>query len=220
MSEVTAVPIRPLPRGTLIKLWLVILILCAAGAGLAWVGTAAFQPVSLSGGAMLRTLERGHGEKITPADAIALRYKLHVNTLEAPVIQDSDESGRPFLATTADVYPGFAEGLQQMQPGGRYILTLPPGTHQTGQVPPGAPFRVSDTLVFEIQVLQVAAGQASALQMQRMQEMMMQQQMQGQGAPGAPGGAPGAEGGGGAPPSGGGAPPAGARPAGAPPAGR
>jgi len=199
MSQVTAVPIRPLARGTLLKLWLAIILLCLAGAALAWVGTRAQQVQTLTSGAQLRTLGAGNGPKITTADAFALRYKLHVGSVDAPVIQDSDETGGPFVATTSDVYPGFADALQQMQAGGRYLLWLPPGTHQTGPIPAGAPFQATDTLVFEIQVLQIGAGQASALQMQRMQQMMMQQQQQG-GA--------GGSGGAGAPP-----PPAGDSPA-------
>jgi FKBP-type peptidyl-prolyl cis-trans isomerase FkpA len=189
MSEVTAVPIRPLRRGTLVRLWLGVLLVCLAAAALAWAGTGWMQEVRLPGGARYRALAAGSGARITPADVFALNYRLHVGSLDAPVIQDSTERGQPFVATTADVYPGFAEALQQMRPGGRYLLWLPPGTHVTGPAPPGAPFRASDTLVFELHVLQVAQGQAQAYQMQRLQQMMMQQQQQQQGAAGGEAGA-------------------------------
>jgi FKBP-type peptidyl-prolyl cis-trans isomerase FkpA len=205
MSEVTAVPIRPLRRGTLIKLWLGIIILCLAGAGLAWVGTRGQQEIVLPSGARYRVLAEGHGPVMTPADVVALRYKLHVNTLEAPVIQDSDESGQPFVTSVQEVFPGFADALVHMRAGGRYLLWLPPGTHVAGNAPPGAPFTARDTLVFELGMLQIGAGQASALQMQRMQQMMQQQQgaASQSGAPGAPPGAEGGAGGArGAPPAG------------------
>jgi FKBP-type peptidyl-prolyl cis-trans isomerase FkpA len=223
MTTVTAVPIRPLARGAVLKMWIALILLLAAAAGLAWWGTRGMQAVTLESGARYRVLTEGHGPAITPADAFALRYKLHVGSLDAPVIQDSDQRGEPFVATTADVYGGFGEALQRMRAGGRYLLWLPPGTHVTAQTapPPGSPFGATDTLVFEIEVLQIAPGMASQFQMQRLQQMMQQQQQQG-GAP--PGGAPPAGGGappagGGAPPTGGGAPPAGGGAPPAPPAG-
>jgi len=202
MSAATAVPIRPLPRGSLVKLWIGLAALLLAAAGLAWWGTAGFQTITLPSGVRYRVVQAGTGPAVTPADAVALRYKLHVNRLDAPVIQDSDESGGPFVTTIGELFPGFGEGLQKMQAGGRYQLWLPPGTHISGPIPPSAPFRAGDTLVFEIQILQIGAGQAQALQMQRLQQMMNQQAPPGGGDP---------HGGGGAPPAGGGAPPAGGR---------
>lgn len=196
MSAVTAVPIRPLARGAVLKLWIGLLVLALAAAGLAWWGTRPLQMVTLESGVRYRVMQAGTGPLMTAADVVALRYKLRVGSPGAPVIQDSDDTGRPLVATTADVFPGFAEGLQQMQAGGRYLLWLPPGQHASGPFPPNAPFQAGDTLVFEIQVLQIGAGQASAYQMQRLQEMMQQRQMQQQGAP--PGAAP--------PPGGGGSP--------------
>jgi FKBP-type peptidyl-prolyl cis-trans isomerase FkpA len=198
MSEVTAVPIRPLQRGTLIKLWLAIILLCLAGAALAWVGTRSQQEIILPSGARYRVVAEGHGPAMTPADVAALRYKLHVDRLDAPVIQDSDESGQPFVTSVQEVFPGFADALVHMKAGGRYLLWLPPGTHVAGTAPPGAPFTPQNTLVFEINMLQIAAGMASQRQMQMMQQMMQQQQ---QGASGA-GAPPGAGGEGAAPPAG------------------
>ena len=208
MTTVTAVPIRPLARGAVLKMWIALILLLAAAGGLAWWGTKGLQEVRLESGARYRVLTEGHGPAITSADAFALRYKLHVGSLESPVIQDSDQRGEPFVATTSDVYSGFGEALQKMRAGGRYLLWLPPGTHVSAASPPppGSPFSATDTLVFEIEVMQIAPGMASQLQMQRIQQMMQQQQQQGAGAPG-----------GAAPP--GGAPPASANPhaAGAPP---
>jgi FKBP-type peptidyl-prolyl cis-trans isomerase FkpA len=200
MSAVTAVPIRPIARGSVLKLWIALFVLVAAGAGLAWWGTRHLQVITLDSGVRYRVVRQGTGPEMTPADAIALRYKLHANDLAGPVVQDSDEGGQAFVATTSDVFPGFAEAMQKMRAGGEYILWLPPGTHVQGPIPPAAPFAANDTLVFEIRDVQIGAGQASALQMRRMQQM--QQQMQGQ--PGA-GGMPS-----GADPHGGAAPPPGA----------
>ena len=191
MSEVTAVPIRPIRKGSLVKLWLGIFILCLGAAGLAWVGTRGQQVIELDHGVRMRVLSEGHGPMMTDADVMLLNYRLHVNDAAAPVLQDSETLGRgqPFPATTAQVYPGFAEGLRHMRAGGRYLLWLPPGTHVTGPIPPGAGFTAGDTLVFELHTLQLGAGMAQELQQEQMMQMQQQlqeqmQQQQGHGAAG------------------------------------
>lgn len=201
--SVTAVPLHPIKKGSVAKLWIALALLAALAAALAWWGTSAFQPVKTASGVSIRTLAAGSGAKITDQDVVALHYKLHVKSLEAPVVEDSRQAGQPFVTTTQGIYPGFGEGLQQMRPGGSYILTLPPGTHVPGPIPPGALFTAKDDLVFEIDVLQVEAGAGPRyMEMQRMQQLQQMQQMQ-QMQGGAPGGAEGA------PPAG--APPEGGR---------
>ncbi|HYE29290.1 MAG TPA: FKBP-type peptidyl-prolyl cis-trans isomerase [Allosphingosinicella sp.] len=175
----TRVPLQPLKKGSVAKLWIALALLCALAAAFAWWGTSPFQSMTTQSGVGIRTVSAGSGAKITPQDVVALHYKLHAKNLEAPVIQDSRETGQPFVTTTEGVYPGFAEGLQQMRPGGSYILTLPPGTHEQGPIPPGAPFTARDSLVFEIDVLQVEAGAGPRfLEMQRIQQLQQLQQMQ------------------------------------------
>lgn len=177
--SVTTVPLQPLKKGSVAKLWVALVLLAALAAAFAWWGTSAFQTVRTANGVGIRTLAAGAGAKITPQDVVALHYKLHAKSLESPVVQDSRETGQPFVTTTQGVYPGFAEGLQHMRPGGSYILTLPPGTHEQGPIPPQAPFTAQDSLVFEIEVLQVEAGAGPRfLEMQRMQQLQQLQQMQ------------------------------------------
>lgn len=194
--SVTAVPIRPLKKGSVAKLWIGLLLLLLAAGAVAWVGTGAFQTVKTGSGVEIRTIRPGSGAQITAADVVALHYKLHVKSADAPVIQDSRQGGQPFVTTTQGVYPGFAEGLQKMRAGGSYILTLPGGTHEQGPLPPGTPFTPQDSLVFEIDVLQVEAGAGPrfleaqrAQQLQQMQQLEQMQRMQGEG------GSPPAEGG-------------------------
>lgn len=182
---VTAVPIRPLKKGTVGKLWIALGLLALGAAALAWFGTRGFQPIKTTSGVEVRTLRLGSGDMISDKDVAALHYKLHVGSLAKPVIQDSREQGQPFVTTTQGIYPGFADGLKRMRQGGRYVLTLPPGTHEQGPMPPGAPFTPQDALVFEIDVLQVEKGAAERyLQMQQMQALQQMQQMQQQGGAG------------------------------------
>ena len=183
--SVTTVPIRPIRKGSVLKLWLGIAALSLAGAGLAWVGTSAQQVTTTASGLRYRVIEEGTGPTVTPADLVALRYKLRKQ--DGTLIQDSDQTGQPFVTGTEGLFPGFSEGLQLMQAGGRYMLWIPPGLHVNQPMPPGAPFTPQDTLVFEVEVLQIATGMAG-----------MQQLMAPPGAGGAP--PPGAEGGMGAEP--------------------
>ncbi len=190
--SVTAVPIRPLKKGSMLKLWLGLGLLALAAAAMAWWTTAAFQPITTKSGVGLETIRPGAGARITPADVVALHYRLHIGSKDAPVFQDSRQSGQPFVTTTQGIYPGFAEGLQLMQQGGSYVLTLPGGTHEQGPMPPEAPFKPSDKLVFEIDVGQVMRGEAQRFmqmrQMQQLQQLEQMQQMQqnGGGQSGAP----------------------------------
>ena len=193
--SVTAVPIRPLAKGSVLKLWIALAVLLGAAVALAWFSTAPLRVITTPSGLRFRTIAEGTGPTMTAADVVALRYKLYVNSPDSPVIQDSDEANQPFATTVPEVFPGFGEALQMMRAGGRYMIWLPPGLHVAGPLPPGAPFSAEDTLVFDIRVLQIAPGMAAQRQMQQMQElqqqMQMQQQMQQQGgAPGAPPGGP------------------------------
>ncbi|MGQ0558328.1 MAG: FKBP-type peptidyl-prolyl cis-trans isomerase [Sphingosinicella sp.] len=177
--SVTAVPVPTLSRGALFKFWLGLAFLVALAAALAWVGTASQQVQTTASGLRYRVLEEGSGPTVTPADLVALRYKLRKQ--DGTLIQDSDQTGQPFVTGTEGLFPGFSEGLQLMQAGGRYRLWIPPGLHVQGPLPPSAPFTLQDTLVFEIEVLQLAPGMAA-----------MQRMMGPQGAAGPPGAAPGA----------------------------
>ena len=161
--SVTAVPIRPIRKGSVLKLWLGIAALSLAGAGLAWVGTSSQQVTTTASGLRYRVIEEGNGPTVTPADLVALRYKLRKE--DGTLIQDSDTTGQPFVTGTEGLFPGFSEGLQLMQAGGRYVLWIPPGLHVTQPMPPGAPFSPEDTLVFEVEVLQIAPGMAGMQQL-------------------------------------------------------
>lgn len=185
----TTVPIQPLPRGSVLKLWLAIIVLIVAGGALAWIGTAPLQIITTETGVRFQTIRAGEGPLITPADLVAMRFRL--TKADGTLIEDSDQTGQPFVASTDRVFPGFGEAMQMMQQGGRYRIWLPPGQHAPRPIPPGTPFGDEDTLVFDIRILQVAEGMAA------MQQMMGQQGGGGGAPPGGlpPGAAPpGAEG--------------------------
>jgi FKBP-type peptidyl-prolyl cis-trans isomerase FkpA len=161
--SVTTVPIRPLAKGSVVKLWIGLLVLALASGALAWVGTAGQQVTATQSGLRYRVVEPGEGPTVTPADLVALHYRLTKE--DGTLIQDSRSTGQPFVTGTEGLFPGFSEGLQLMQAGGRYILYIPPGQHVQGPLPPNAPFTAQDTLVFDVEVLQIAPGMAAMQQL-------------------------------------------------------
>jgi len=61
MSAVTAVPLRPLAKGSVLKLWIVLALMALAAAGLGWWGTRWMQEVTLESGARYRVVDPGTG---------------------------------------------------------------------------------------------------------------------------------------------------------------
>ena len=161
--SVTAVPIRPLAKGSVAKLWIGLIVLALAAAALAWIGTGGLQVTTTASGLRYRVIDEGTGPTVTPADLVMLKYKLRKE--DGTLIQDSEETGQPFVTGTEGLFPGFSEGLQLMQTGGRYRLWIPPGLHVQGPLPPGAPFTAEDTLVFDVEVVQIAPGMAAMQQL-------------------------------------------------------
>ena len=219
MSAVTAVPIRPIARGSVLKLWIALFAVVAAGVGLAWIGTAPLQRTTTASGLQYRVLKAGAGPtSLTPSraaerpsatatvnDVLILHYD---GRKTDGTLFDSTRTrgGEPMVTPPVGMIPGFAEGLQLTQAGGRYRIWIPPNLgYGPGRTPPNAPFDEHDTLVFDIEVLRIVPDAAEVWQMQQQQQQMQQMQQQMQSQPGA-GGMPG-----GGDPHGGVAPPPGGR---------
>jgi len=188
MPAVTAVPIRPLARGAVLKLWLGILVLALAAAGLAWWGTEAVQRETTASGLQYQVIEAGEGATVTSADLLLIHFvgrrangEIFANTLGQQPVETSPDN---FI-------PGFGEGLKLMRKGAHYRLWIPPHLGYQGNLPPSAPFGPEETLIFDLRIVDVAPGMAAAQRMQQLQQMMQQQQQgqtqqQGQPQQGAP----------------------------------
>ena len=61
--SVTAVPLRPIKKGSVAKLWISLIVLAALAAAFAWWGTAAFQTQTTPSGVGIRTLRAGAGPR-------------------------------------------------------------------------------------------------------------------------------------------------------------
>jgi hypothetical protein len=189
MSAVTAVPLRPLAKGSVLKLWIGLAVLLLLAIGLGWLGTRGLQRTVMANGVAYQVIREGEGDPVTAADVAAVHFTGRRENGE--VIADTRRD-RPLEATPDNFLPGVGEGLKLMRKGAVYRFWVPPSVWR-GQVGQGAPFGPNETLTFDVQVIEI---QRDGVQLRRLQAL--QQQMQGGGPdammPGAPGmpGTPGA----------------------------
>ena len=172
MTEITRVPLQPIARGSLTKLWIGIAVVALLGAGVAY----ATMPPAVD----VQTITKGTGESPTREDVALINYK---GTLPDGKVFDE---GKQAVLPLDGVVPGFTKALEQMQRGGKYKVHIPSelayGDKATGPIP------ANTDLDFEIELLDFKS-RAEIEQQQRIMQQLQQMQMGG-GAPGVPG-APG-----------------------------
>jgi FKBP-type peptidyl-prolyl cis-trans isomerase FkpA len=169
MTTVTAVPLRPIARGSVLKLWIALAVLAAIAVALAWWGTAGQQVIETRTGLRYQVVSEGHGDPVTANDLVQLTY---VGRRPDGTIFDSTEmhGGQPMATGVTGIIPGLSEGLLLMREDGRYRLWIPPHLGYGTNVPPGAPFGPHDTLQFDIHVVRIVRDVA------RLQQLMGQPQ--------------------------------------------
>ena len=159
MTEVTRVPLRPIEKGSLAKLWIGVAIAVLLGAGLAW----AAMPKGLN----VETLVEGSGPSPQVGDVAFVRYvgklastgEIFDESQDIPIpVQGLFPQGTPFPVEEGATIPGFFQGLQQMQKGGKYELYIPAdqgygaeekSNPQTGEVVIPA----NSDLIFEVELV-------------------------------------------------------------------
>lgn len=179
--SVTAVPIQPLKKGSVVKLWLGILLLALIVAGFAWWTTGRLLFTTTASGLQYRVIEAGEGPSPGASDYALINY---TGRLQDGTVFDSNPGGQPVPLPVSGSIPGFAEALQLMNKGARYRLRIPPNlaygaAGAGGVIPPNA------TLEFDVELVDFRT--LTPEQIQQME--MMRAMQQGGGAP------PGAEGG-------------------------
>ena len=181
---VTAVPILPIKKGSLTKLWIGVALVLAAGGGLAYWGTSDVRKefgdvVTTESGLRYKILKAGEGKSPTDNDVVLIKYTGRLK--DGKIFDQNPQAALPVNG----VVPGFSEGLKIMQRGGQYRLWIPASlgygpedqrNPQTGEVAiPGG-----SELIFDVDLLEYKSrAEVDAMQRQ-MQEM---QKQQGGGAP-------------------------------------
>ncbi|WP_298288492.1 FKBP-type peptidyl-prolyl cis-trans isomerase [Novosphingobium sp.] len=178
MSEITRVPLQPVAKGSLTKIWLGVAAAVVLGSGVAYATR--YQGIEIE------TIKAGTGASPTKSDVALINY---VGRLASG--KEFDRGERAVLPLET-VIPGFSEGLGKMQKGGKYVLEIPAEkgygaeekrNPQTGEVVIPA----NSDLVFEVELIDYKS--AAELEQQRMMMEQMQRMQGGAGGAGA-GGAP------------------------------
>lgn len=175
MSEVTAVPLRPIKKGTLAKLWIGIAIVASAGMAVAYRGTvrqvAMAEPasqflarnakqsgvVTTPSGLQYKIIKEGAGASPQPSDIVVVDYDGKLANGES--FDSSATHGGPATLPVQGLIPGWVEALQLMKPGAKYRFWIPPelGYGEAGAgngvIPPNA------LLIFDVTLLAIAPQQ-------------------------------------------------------------
>ncbi|MGB7407336.1 MAG: FKBP-type peptidyl-prolyl cis-trans isomerase [Pontixanthobacter sp.] len=187
MTEVTRVPIRPIAKGSLTKLWIGIVIAILIGAGIAWAAA----PKGIS----METLTEGTGPTASVGDVVFVKYvgKLDDGTVfdesqDMPIPEGIFPQGNPFPVEEGATIPGFYDALQRVKKGGKYLVEIPSELAYGDEPQEGSPIPPGSDLTFELEVVDFMAREDFDQRMSALQQMMMQQQMgaEGEGAPAPP----------------------------------
>lgn len=186
MTEITRVPLQPIAKGSLTKLWLGVIGAALLGAGIAWA--------SVPAGVTVDTLTEGTGPSPKADDVVFIKYvgKLADGTefdrsKELPFPTNGlIPDGMPMQVS--GVVPGFAEGLQKMQKGGKYVLHIPAKDAYGASPPPESPIPANADLTFEVEMVDFMSEADARRRFEVLQQMMQAQQGQqgGAAAPGTP----------------------------------
>lgn len=183
MTEVTRVPIQPIAKGSLTKLWLGVVVAVLIGAGVAWAAAPK--------GVDVDELVAGTGASPKVGDVAFIKYvgKLPDGTefdksQGSPFPPGIFPDGVPMLMEEGQIIPGFLAGLQQMEKGGKYRVEIPADLAYGATPPPGSPIPANSDLVFEVELVDfMTRADAEAKMMALQQAMQAQQAQQGAGAP-------------------------------------
>jgi len=180
MTEITRVPLRPIAKGSLAKLWIGVIVAVALAVLLAW----SLAPK----GVEVTVLEAGSGPSPSAGDVIFVNYtgKLEDGTVFdqsqplplPPQAQGLFPEGNPLPLD--NIIPGFVEGATKMQKGGKYQLRIPANmaygdeektNPQTGEVVIPA----NSDLIFDVDMIDFMTRAEFERRVQVITQMMQQQ---------------------------------------------
>jgi FKBP-type peptidyl-prolyl cis-trans isomerase FkpA len=175
MSEVTAVPLRPVAKGTMTKLWIGVAFVVLLGGGWAYYTTRAqaamgeppsvflmkngkkHNVVTTPSGLEYEVLKPGAGPTAGPRDVVLIDYdgKLLDNT----TFDSTAAHGSPAVMPVAGSIPGFSEALQLMNRGARLRLWIPPQLGYGEQGAGDGAIPPNSVLVFDVTLREIAPQQ-------------------------------------------------------------
>jgi FKBP-type peptidyl-prolyl cis-trans isomerase FklB len=110
-------------------------------------------------GLQIKTIQEGTGK--SPSDSSMVKCNYRGRLLNGDVFDSSYDRGQPAEFSLRGVIRGWTEGLQLMKEGGKYELYVP-GDLAYGPRGGGQKIGPNETLIFEIELLEVLPPQAPA----------------------------------------------------------
>jgi FKBP-type peptidyl-prolyl cis-trans isomerase len=110
-------------------------------------------------GLQYKVMEEGSGESPTASDEVKVHYR---GTLLDGTEFDSSYDGDPVQFPLNQVIPGWTEGVQLMQEGAKYKFWIPGELGYGSNPRPGGPIGPNETLIFEVELLEVNPEDTSA----------------------------------------------------------
>ncbi|MFC0679264.1 FKBP-type peptidyl-prolyl cis-trans isomerase [Lysobacter korlensis] len=105
-------------------------------------------------GLQYQVLSEGTGPKPKATDAVRAHYKGML--LDGKVFDSSYERGEPATFVLPQMVPGWQEGIPLMNVGSKYRFWIPSKLGYGEQGTPGGPIPPNATLVFEVELLDIA----------------------------------------------------------------
>ena len=185
MTEITRVPLQPVAKGSLTKIWLGVLVAIALGAVLAWAAMPAMPK-----GFSIETIVAGEGPVAQEGNAVFGRYVGKVASTGVEFDRSEDvplpvpgifPEGTLLPVEEGAFIDGFYQALKQAQAGATYEVYIPAEMAYGASPPPGSDIPANAALIFELEVTGVMTREEFEVNLARMQEAM-------QSSLGAPGG--------------------------------
>ncbi|WP_338466701.1 FKBP-type peptidyl-prolyl cis-trans isomerase [Novosphingobium sp. ZN18A2] len=175
MTEITRVPLQPVAKGSVTKIWIGIIVAIVLAIGVAYAAR--------YHGLVVETLKAGEGPSPTAEDVVLVNY--------VGRLKDGSEfdRGEKVALPLSQMIPGFTQGVERMQKGGSYKLEIPSnlgyGADEKRDGQGKVVIPANSDLVFDIDLIDFMNAQ----QLQAMQQMQAQMG-QSAGGPGGAGGPP------------------------------
>ena len=106
-------------------------------------------------GLQYKILTTGNGPKPTASDTVSCNYR--GTTIDGKEFDSSYKRGQPAQFPVGGVIKGWTEALQMMPVGSKWELFIPPDLAYGDRPPQGADIGPGDALIFEVELLSIAA---------------------------------------------------------------